>query len=364
MNIYRHPLDYSIGAKYYLLEEKLGIEFKINSKNFFVEEIVKLDNLGFNREKGNYIVFILEKKDIDTFTALHYMKKYLGIPVENFIVLGLKDKDATTKQYVFIKKELVEDNLLREEITEKNSKMRFVGYVLRKPRIHDLVGNVFTIIITNTCNDTYYKLVNMVKKIKQYGLPSYYGYQRFGTKRVNTHLLGKYLVLDRVELFVHELLHGLYPSDDVSIIYRVLGKITSNMIYERIIIKHKDIGKAIDKLKSMLRNLYIDAYTSYLYNLLLNKIIDKYGWNALANDYPTIGCIDFLDKYYKDLMEQELIPGHKLTYFKCWFRKGLFKPSNNHVIRTENSIRYSFVLEKGYYASIVLREIFKEDLIL
>ncbi len=364
MITYRHPLDYGIGAKYYLTHEKLGVEFRVNNDNFYVEEIINFNRLGFNDKTGNYIVFILEKRNIDTFNALYNVKKHFNIPVENFIILGLKDKVATTKQYVFIKRELVDPDSLHEDIIGKNYRFKFIGYTLRKPRVDDLVGNKFTIVVNAQDNTIYHKLRILVDKIASRGLPSYYGYQRFGVKRVNTHLLGKYLVLERIDLFIHELLHGIYPSDETySLIKRVIGTYTGGMVYERMIKVSRDLFSSINKVRSMTRDLYIDAYTSYLYNLLLNKIIEKMGWEALDNEYPTIGCMEYYDEYYRDIAEQELIPESKLIYFKCWFRRGLFKPMNNTIVRRNNSILYSFTLRKGCYASIVLREIFKEDLI-
>lgn len=361
---YFHNLDYVIGAEYYLTHEKLDFEYRVDSSNFYVDECVDLNSIGFSKESGNYVVFKLIKKNIDTYTALLDISKRIRIPVENIHFLGLKDRYASTSQHIFIKKEIVDIN----ELTNLNSssyKIVFQGYVSRKPCKKVLVGNRFRIIIDNIDDRNYSLLKIILTKIEQYGLPSYYGYQRFGVKRFNTHILGKYLVLNRLDLFLHELLHSIYPCEDYESVLKRTECRFDSFIYENIIYKSRDLTRAIELINSITHSLFIDAYTSYLYNLLLNRVIDKHGWIALNNNYPTIGCIDYFNKYYRDIAFIESISESKLSLFKCWFKNGLFKPNNLLVNRvSESSVLIEFKLDRGLYASIVLRELFKDNYIL
>ncbi|MEM0379878.1 MAG: tRNA pseudouridine(13) synthase TruD [Desulfurococcaceae archaeon] len=360
---YFNKLDYAIGAEYYLTNEKVNREFTMNSNNFYVDEIVNLSDLGFNQRSGNYIVFKLLKKNIDTYTALIDISRRIKIPFENILFLGLKDKYATTSQYIFIKKELVDPSELIN-IEHSSYKLLFQGYVNRKPRKTNLIGNKFKVIIENLDDRNTCVLKNILMKIDQYGLPSYYGYQRFGVKRFNSHILGKYLVLNRIDLFLHELLYSIYPCEDTESILKRIENEFDSFIIERIVYRTSSLSKAVEKVNKQLRNLLIDAYGSYLYNLLLNNIIDKHGWSSLDKDYPTIGCIDYFEEYYRNIVLVESIPENSIYLFKCWFRHGLFKPREIFLSRiNNNSVLIEFKLERGFYASIVLRELFKDNLI-
>ncbi len=362
--VYLHPLDYGIGAKYYLTREEISIEYRIDSNSFYVEELIDLDSLGYSTLNGNYVVLGIYKKNVETFEILNTLARKLGIPRENILYMGLKDKNSTSLQYFFIRKELVDPYYLGEGLVGKSYRIVFKGYVRRKPRRRDVIGNKFKVFVKDTEYENYVKAKKILEQINKHGLPSYYGYQRFGVKRTNTHILGKYLVLNRLDLFIEELLHNIYPGETIySIRNRVRNNYTGKMLYEKIIYNSKDLEKSIKKVLSLINNLYIDAYSSYLYNLLLNKIIDSMGWNMLDQEYPSIGCSSSLN-YYRDICSIEGIKIENNNLFRCWFRRGLFKPLSIDIVFKGNSMEISFVLKSGFYASIVLRELFKEKLVL
>ncbi len=357
---YIHPLDYICGLKYYLTMKKLKCTYIVSSKNFIVEELIDWDNLGFSTEDGNYIVLRITKRNIDTFQALRIISSKISIPEKNIHILGLKDRDSTAIQYAFINKYLV-NNIGDLSINDKNIIVEPIGYTRIKPRKKHLTGNKFALIINEPRE--YNRAKQIMTAITEKGLPSYYGYQRFGIKRPNTHILGKYIILRRTDLFAKELLRSIYPLESIqSIINRRLG-IYDKLYYEKIFSHNKNPEKALKTLSNMLNNLYIDAYSSYLYNLLLNKVIDFYGWNKLTTRYPMPGCINS-EKYYKDLLVKENITYDELIkYTKCWYREGLFKPINPSIKIENNRLYISFILEKGYYATIIMRELFKENLL-
>ncbi|MCD6301152.1 MAG: tRNA pseudouridine(13) synthase TruD [Staphylothermus sp.] len=332
----------------------------VSSKSFIVEELIDWKKLGFDKKDGNYLVLKITKKDMDTFQAIRIISRTVNIPEKNLYILGLKDRDSKSIQYVFINKHLI-DKPSDLVIYNDNLDIEPIGFTRIKPGKKHLIGNRFTLVVNEVRE--YEKAKQLMNIITENGLPSYYGYQRFGVKRPNTHLLGKYIILGRTDLFGKELLRSIYPLESIhSIIGRRLGRY-HKLYYEKVFSQSKNPEKALRTLLSILNELYIDAFSSYLYNLLLNKIIDLHGWNELNNLYPMPGCVDS-KKYYEDILEKEGITYDVLIkYTKCWYRRGLFKPINPRV-SVENGILFiSFELEKGYYASIIMRELFKENLL-
>lgn len=335
----------------------------MNEESFIVEEIINWSNIGFSRENGSYVVFEINKKDIDTFKTLRIISNELCIPEQNIFFMGLKDKDSTSKQFFFVKKELVSKHVVGKEIILNNNlKYKIIGYVARKPRRKDLVGNKFTLIIRGTDKKDYCTSANIMDKIAKYGLPSYYGYQRFGLKRTNSHLLGKYLISGRIDLFIREFLKGVYPNEsDESIINRIYHRF-DKMLYEYILVSTREIWRAVSKVNKMIRNILIDAYASYLYNMLLNRIIENHGWTGLDKEFPMPGCLDGIG-FYKEILVYEGLDERVLKYMKCWYRKGLFKPLNIDLSYDGDVLKISFILESGIYATIIMRELFKDNLL-
>jgi Uncharacterized conserved protein len=71
----------------------------------------------------------------------------------------------------------------------------------KKLRIGQLLGNKFKILIRDT-PDPVKDVVTaqeILKELGQTGVPNYYGYQRFGKKRPNTHVVGRFLIQNDVK---------------------------------------------------------------------------------------------------------------------------------------------------------------------
>ncbi|OYT40331.1 MAG: tRNA pseudouridine(13) synthase TruD [Desulfurococcales archaeon ex4484_58] len=363
-NAYLHPLDYVIGAKYYLVEDKVDVEYRVNSDSFYVEEIIDFNKLGFNYSDGAYIVLEIIKRDIDTFSVVDILSRELGLPRGNIVYMGLKDKYSHSKQYLFVKKELYRESKWDVEGEYKNFIVKKLGFVRRKPHSRDHLGNLFKVSIQECSEEDYFKAKRILEAIQRYGLPSYFGYQRFGVKRFNNHLLGKYIVINRYDLFIKELLHNIYPNESIeSINERLYGSFSSQRIYEKILVNSSDPWRGIRIIRSMVGDLFLDAYASYLYNLLLNRVIEENGWNSLDSNYPTIGCLDSI-KYYREILDIEGLSHNKLLDLKCWYRRGLFRFRSFDLRREGRGFELSFTLDRGFYASIVLRELFKNNLVL
>lgn len=294
--------------------------------------------------------------------AVRIVAKDLGIPEQNILFLGFKDRDSRSKQFFFIRKNIIYNRLFKEKTIHRDLEYEFIGYVHRKPRRKDLTGNKFVLIVKDTDKKDRDIANNILNKIAKYGLPSYYGYQRFGLKRFNSHLLGKYLLIDRIDLFIREFLKGIYPSESNESIYNRIFLGFEKLLYEKILVDTEDIFKAVNKVNRMIRNILVDAYAAYLYNLLLNKIIEEKGWIGLDKVLPLPGCFDGIN-FYKDIFSVESLDQNVMKRMGCWYRRGIFRPSNISLVLIGDALKISFLLESGMYASIIMRELFKDNLL-
>lgn len=356
---YLHPLDYVTGLRYYLTDRKVDVVYEVSPETFYVYEKIDWFNLGFNEDKGEYAVVEVDKKGVDTLSAARTFSNKLGVPHENVIILGFKDKYSTSKQFFFIKKTLLRD-LKVEELSDRNVGFRLIGYVNKKPRLKHLLGNKFKVHVEAT-DRAFMDIVEIVRLINEKGLPSYYGYQRFGFHRPCSHIVGKYLLLKRWDLFSKTLLKEIFYTEGYETIHKRLRGLYESFFYEQLFVRTRDLRRAVESIINYTKGIYLDSYTSYLYNMLINSIIEKGGWTTLDKQYPTIGCIDFFETYYSKIAETEGLTKSTVSGLKCWFRKGLFHP-DVEVKKEGGFVTLVFDLPRGFYASIVLRELFKDGL--
>ncbi len=152
--------------------EKLNFKFVQNDEDFIVTELP----LKFSGH-GNFIIFQVEKSNMDTWELIERFSDYLGVYSNEIGYAGLKDKRATTSQYISIPKKYS-----KEMKAFKSSKIKILNSTLhnQKLNIGDLEGNRFKINLHNVEIIELNQIQKVIKQISKKGMPNYFGYQRFG----------------------------------------------------------------------------------------------------------------------------------------------------------------------------------------
>lgn len=358
MLLYPHPLDYVTGLKYALTSKAVNLEFRVSPDVFYVEEVIDFSRMGLNDRDGEYAVLRVYKRGVETLKAVGIISRALGVPASNVHFYGLKDKKACTISYIFIKRSLIDKSNLPVE--SRGIKAELFGFTKLKPRRSYYVGNKFRVVI-NTLNESHYELLKeIVKLVADIGLPSYYGYQRFGYRRYNSHVLGKALLIGREDLFAIELLRSASPLEACSVTYKRLSGQFKGLLYEEAYAK-APLGRGLEVVTKRARSIFISAYASYLFNLLLNFTIERSGYSSLYRSLPMPGCTD-TSECYERIAHLEGVHPRLLQRLPCFYRDGMFKPVDNRVSFTNGVLTYEFSLKPGMFATIVLREIFKHNL--
>jgi len=177
----------------------IGGLYKHSFKDFIVREIIegdyvldiKEDNINHafsEASKDRFTNFNLIKFNKDTFEAIRCISKALNIPIDTIYYSGLKDKCSISVQKVSIKGNFIEE--LRK-LKLKDIFIRNISPSKKPVKIGSNWGNQFIITIRNINN--FKNAENRIKKLFQIlqkkGFPNYYGMQRFGTFRPNSHLI-------------------------------------------------------------------------------------------------------------------------------------------------------------------------------
>jgi len=345
---------------------------KINRpEGFKVIEIIenKLCTEWKGEKIGKYAVFLMTKKNVEHFQAMHELSKLLQRKVHS---IGIKDTNAITQQLVYIITNGEEPTV--KEYTHNNIEIKFLGFSNKKFQ-HN--GNMFIINIETVEKD---EVKRRLKELsKDPFLPAFIGYQRFGTIRPTTHLVGKMLLERRWCEALNFILSFPYLSE--SDIMKRFRKLVSESRYEEALeilpsrfkqertllknyLKYNDCFKAL-KTSTIPLKFYAEAYQSYLFNKYLSRKIDN-----LRNIEEKDEKILILPTYFNDCDEicKEIYieEGIEKDYFNLKILKIKLLPIKRKAFMKIRNISYDdekieFSLDRGMYATVVIRELIKGD---
>jgi len=158
----------------YLIEnQEMDFKFVQNPTDFVVDEIALEEFKG----KGNYLILLVKKVEMTTWDMVATFAEFLRIPAQKIGYAGLKDKHATTTQYISI--DLRHEKALKRF---KNSQIKILKSFKhdKSVRMGGLKGNRFSINLQYVDSMEAGKIEKLARKIAKNGLPNYFGYQRFG----------------------------------------------------------------------------------------------------------------------------------------------------------------------------------------
>jgi len=378
--------------------------------DFIVEE---LPSISISKEEKTHSIFIMEKISITTLDAIRILSKKINIPLFEIGYAGLKDKHVVTRQYISVPTQYS----IKFQNTDK-LKLYFAGYHDKKIHIGNLKGNRFSIIVRNITGNQLKDLPKRAKTIKQYGVLNYFDSQRFGSV-IENEFIAKYILKKNYEKAVKVYLTKYQSSEprwvknDKRRICEHWDNLQTISIhtweFKKVIdeyLKTKSWLAAYKKIPAILREIFIKAYQSFIWNECIKEVVRvRINKKKIFTITYNIGSLLF----YTDLTEEErkLIPSvfktvshdgiysefekqiidkillkqgvmladftiESLTgnFFKTHDRKTLVKPNDFSVSEpmkdTINSsydmpryaIETSFSLSKGSYATIITKQLF------
>ena len=387
-------IDSEIGISVYSTNYKgCGGKIRQQKEDFLVSEILSENSVRTIKETDGYAVYKLKKQGIDTNHALGGIFKKTGVRLK---ALGLKDAHAITQQYVCSMKKSQKPL----ELSHSKYSLEHVGFSKKPITKKDMIGNHFVVKISEPTSD----MTDFAEFDK---ILNFFGYQRFGSQRPVTHLIGKAILQRDFDSAIDFLLcfTSEYDSkentelrqklNDRKKFSQILDEVPPQMDLERTVVKelieHNDSKKALHALPLQIRRFFIQAYQSFLFNKTLS-MAKEYG-EDLFN--PTEGDVCFdkknsLGKFTKGLDQFLSIPLVGYSYYKKtrfnyqiskilqdeqiqpkdFFIKEMQEVSseggfrNSAIICSDTSIsnnQVEFTLSRGSFATMIMREIMKPE---
>jgi len=373
--------DEKIGLRtYYIKGDRVPHIIKYDKKSFNVVELIRWEKVLSRISSAKNIQLILVNKNwgYTTHDIINMLSASLRLSREKIVPLGIKDRYSRAYQYFIIYG-------YRDKLSIKTMENIFylgdISPYTRREEVHR--GNLFKInikILSNNISRYVEKLNERLKNNEIY--PNYYGYQRFGIRR-NNHILGLYLLRRNYKEFIVELTTGEYlPS---------LERKVKKLINKRI-----EPLKIIKRLGKWYRNLLVNAFQSFIFNMVLSRRIDDgYPLNiCIPSDYclingevryvntysegrPLIPLMGYSyrmrdDKRYTDSVIKSLMKEYGIKPKDFYNNEigikiyGGFRPTNLVFHKkpciyrySEDEISLTAELERGGYATILLRELLK-----
>jgi len=171
----------------------LHFDFKQTVERFFVEEIP----LFAPSHSGNFLYLKIKKTDMSTWKLITVLAKATGLAERDIGYAGLKDKNATTIQYISIPKNVEKE--LNKNLDTQKIEILERSYHKNAIKIGQLKGNSFSIVLHDVSEKDAKFLNTLAKKMQVEGIPNYYGYQRFGEDS-RSYLQGKEIALSGKKL--------------------------------------------------------------------------------------------------------------------------------------------------------------------
>jgi len=412
-----------------------GIGGKLRSipEDFNVKE-----NSIFPSEKvdGKFLIAEVESINWETNLLIRELSKKLNFSRKRIGFAGTKDKRAKKTQIMSFYN-ISEDKLKKVKI--KDVLIKNVNCSDKPVKIGDLIGNDFEIIVRNIDKNIDLTTVEEnAKKIKNIGgFPNFYGVQRFGIIRPITHVVGKHIINGDFEKAVMTYIaNPIDGENEESYVVRknleetndyaeALKKFPKYLIFEKAILNKliqnpNDFVGALKELPGNLLTMFVYAYQSYIFNMIISERINN---NLSINEAviddvilpvrkktidiknPIIASKSNIEKINKQILKKKAVVSGLLIGSDSTFSNGVIGDIEKKIISKEKieprdfiipdmpflsshgsrravlgfvkNLEYSFVedsmdgnkkmfiikfgLDKGSYATCLLREFMKAD---
>ncbi len=293
-------------CSYYFSVCVISMKLKQLPADFVVEE---LPDYTLSAEKDEHTIFVMQKQEIDTFDAIRRIAQRLRISLFEIGYAGLKDKHALARQYVSIPTRYNVQGLKGDCFV-----LTIVGYSRKKIKIGDLLGNRFVITVRDIQENELTKITQRAQTFAASGVPNYFDSQRFGSVIDNV-FIGKEVVLKQYEKAVKQYLTAYQKSEPKKIkdekrkILSDWNNLSSVHPHHKAFavvlneyMKTKDWRLAYRKIPANLREMYVNAYQSYLWNESIKEIL------KISVEKKKLFSVEYMVGsllFYTDLSEQE-----------------------------------------------------------
>ncbi|WP_024422117.1 tRNA pseudouridine(13) synthase TruD [Helicobacter pylori] len=354
----------------------IDFHFNPSARDFCVHEVPLYD---FSNT-GEHAVIQVRKSGLSTLEMLQIFSQILGVRIAELGYAGLKDKNALTTQFISFPKKyapLLEKNT--SNFQEKNLKILSLNYHHNKIKLGHLKGNRFFMRFKKMTPLNAQKTEQVLEQIAQFGMPNYFGPQRFG-KFNDNHQEGLKILQNQTK-FAHQKLNAFLISSYQSYLFNSLlskrleiSKIISAFSLKENLefFKQKNLNINPNTLKALknqahpFKILEGDVMCHYPYGKFFDALeLEKESERFLKKEAVPTGLLDGKKALYaKNLsleiekeFQHNLLNSHAKTLGSRRFFWVFVENITSQYVKEKAQFELGFYLPKGSYASALLKEI-------
>ncbi|GHR40260.1 tRNA pseudouridine(13) synthase TruD [Helicobacter pylori] len=354
----------------------IDFHFNPSARDFCVHEVPLYE---FSNT-GEHAVIQVRKSGLSTLEMLQIFSQILGVRIAELGYAGLKDKNALTTQFISFPKKyapLLEKNT--HNLQERNLKILSLNYHHNKIKLGHLKGNRFFMRFKKMTPLNAQKTEQVLEQIVQFGMPNYFGPQRFG-KFNDNHQEGLKILQNQTK-FAHQKLNAFLISSYQSYLFNALlskrleiSKIISAFsIKENLeFFKQKNLNINPNTLKALknqahpFKILEGDVMCHYPYGKFFDALeLEKESERFLKKEVAPTGLLDGKKALYaKNLsleiekeFQHNLLNSHAKTLGSRRFFWVFVENITSQYVKEKAQFELGFYLPKGSYASALLKEI-------
>jgi len=397
--------DRAVGMLAYRLELRgcPGHVLRAREGDFRVREVLDARSLRLVRRSPGGCRYTLvrawKRWGVDSIRLAREVASRLGLGLPSVKPLGLKDSRAEALQHIVV----------RGIVPRGATGVEVAGYLTDEARALLAFRNGFEVVVREVNHpDRLYAEVAETPIV----IPNYYGYQRFGSPRLINHVVGRHIVTGDFKAAVMTFLAGegfsepeehrkwrreLRESMDLA---RAAREAPPGLEYELSVIrrlerKPGDYAGALRALPLTLRRMFVEAFQSYIFNLVLSRRVQE-GLpidRAVEGDYICVGgrverapsptrappLIPLVGYGYSPSrgrqgeIELEVLRELGITPRSFYVRgmeevslRGGFRQASQEVVHLSleagnRRVVFRMVLGSGCYATVLLREILRPE---
>jgi tRNA pseudouridine13 synthase len=391
----------------------IGGTIKNRPEDFFVQEIPLYEPTG----EGEHVYCEIQKVGIPTFEAINRIADALRVPTRDIGYAGLKDAKAITRQVLSILG-TTEDAVMSMRVPDIT--VQWAARHGNKLRLGHLAGNRFAIKIRGVNPTDVVKIEPVMAELQRRGMPNFFGEQRFG-RRGDNHRLGGALIRGRPEELLALLLGSPDPAIDDPPMLKARRSFSEGRFEDAMrqwprhggmerrvlarMIKTGKPGQAVKMIDQRLRRLWVSALQSEIFNDVLAQRIESMdrvmvGDLAMKHENgavfrvedaaveqarcdafeisptgPIVGHRMTLPEGEELALEEKVLKSHGLTlgHFRQESRNQSAGARRSFRVQPKDvnlaagvdehgaHITVAFTLPPGSYATVLLRELMKND---
>ena len=231
--------------------------FAHSSRDFVVQELPLYAFSG----SGEHRILKVRKKNLTTFEFIDIIAKAFNLPKKSIGYAGLKDKNATTTQYLSLPAKSTQHFCAIFDSLAKQHDIKLLDSTLHsnKLRLGHLKGNRFFVRIKKLTPANAKKLESTLAHIAQNGFPNFFGFQRFGINGDN-YLLGRALSGQRTKSTT---------TINEAPYMRLLAGLAPELCHS---------PSKSPKQKRVMQEFFISSYQSFLFNGWLRARVCLSAW--------------------------------------------------------------------------------------